>query len=658
MTSNKHKDARRRGRFRNIGIFSVFAIIAISYGLYILLQDIAEANIKDRLFEQKKQEQLDANKAIFQNVKSDVDSILTKLKVVATSSHLQQNISTWIKSEPLLQEMYEETKQLVGKTDGMFIVDKNGFIQVNALTQEEQEKQRTYVGNSIAYRQYVNETRLTREPIFSTGLFSLDGVYRMFITHPIVNAKTGEYLGLVSASIPTMDFFKRFGNVYDVYSQHLIALDKSANYLAHGDKELIGKNFYGRHIDEFSRPDRNLQSLVNEVLSGHPGYDISSSPEREEMLITGYPISLHGERPPSYSVFIITPTSQIYSDIENILYIQRIETFSLLAIVTAAAGIFMVFLINWNSILDKEVKRRTRELNESNKQLSDANLQLKVHDKMQSEFINVAAHELRTPIMPILGVTDLIKSRFFEDLNKKSNNDNNQATITKEELEVIIRNCMRLQQLAEDVLTTSRIESRSLQLHKEKFNLNKLVLDILSDMEVNISNNVSRMTSVGTQPILGSSNLKLLYESDGNNDTDNGDIVVYADKQMIGQVLLNLLDNATKFTKSGTISASVAKQMREDNHQNKFDSDHDSRTDDSSQEAVVKIRDTGIGIDPEILPRLFSKFATKSNYKGTGLGLFISKNIVEAHGGKIWGENNSETRGATFVFTLPICNQN
>jgi two-component system sensor histidine kinase VicK len=166
------------------------------------------------------------------------------------------------------------------------------------------------------------------------------------------------------------------------------------------------------------------------------------------------------------------------------------------------------------------------------------------------------------------------------------------------------------------------------------------------------------MTSVGTQPILGSSNLKLLYESDGNNDTDNGDIVVYADKQMIGQVLLNLLDNATKFTKSGTISASVAKQMREDNHQNKFHFDHDSRTDDSSQEAVVKIRDTGIGIDPEILPRLFSKFATKSNYKGTGLGLFISKNIVEAHGGKIWGENNFETSGATFVFTLPICNQN
>src|SRR3712207_4239920 len=113
------------------------------------------------------------------------------------------------------------------------------------------------------------------------------------------------------------------------------------------------------------------------------------------------------------------------------------------------------------------------------------------------------------------------------------------------------------------------------------------------------------------------------------------DVEVYADKERIMQVLGNLLSNALKFTKQGTITICT-----EQNNNDKSN-------------LTIKIIDTGFGIDHALILRLFTKFATKSEH-GTGLGLYISKSIVEAHGGKIWAENNSDGRGATFTFTLPI----
>ena len=291
---------------------------------------------------------------------------------------------------------------------------------------------------------------------------------------------------------------------------------------------------------------------------------------------------------------------------------------------------------------------------------------------MQKEFINIAAHELRTPIMPILGVTDLIKERFEEaDQNSNSNDNNNnnnnnnygnqELTISKEELGMIVRNCERLQHLAEDVLTTARIESKSLRLQKERFNLNQAVQEVLSDLEINVQDNYN----------IGRNNLQLLYEPDGrtggannNNNNKNDDrvdnnIVVNADKHMILQVISNLVNNAINFTRSGTISVEVERTMAS-NHISNYSNDYsnDNIKNYNKPEALVKIKDTGSGIDAEILPRLFSKFATKSDHKGTGLGLFISKSIVEAHGGRIWAENNTDGRGATFAFSIPTDNQN
>jgi two-component system sensor histidine kinase VicK len=260
------------------------------------------------------------------------------------------------------------------------------------------------------------------------------------------------------------------------------------------------------------------------------------------------------------------------------------------------------------------------QLKESNKRLEFAYEQLKRHDKMQEEFINIAAHELRTPIQPILGLTQVIRS------NSK---DAKQCQL----LDVTIRNAKRLKQLTEDILDVTRIESHSLSLNKEQFNLNHVITNAINDMSAT-SPNVSLKDEMNTS---GAAPIKLEYRHPQN-------IFVQADKGRIIQVINNLLSNAIKFMQEGTINISLESKKKQCSG---YDRDY----------IVISVKDSGQGIDSEILPKLFTKFTTKSESKGTGLGLFISRNIVEAHGGKIWAEKNKNGRGATFRFSLPMVNQ-
>ncbi|MFL6453926.1 MAG: ATP-binding protein [Nitrososphaeraceae archaeon] len=236
---------------------------------------------------------------------------------------------------------------------------------------------------------------------------------------------------------------------------------------------------------------------------------------------------------------------------------------------------------------------------------SDLYEQLKRHDKMQKEFINIAAHELRTPIQPILGLTEAVLSKAKDESQR-------------ELLEVVVRNAKRLRSLIENILDVTRIENQSLTLQKEKFNINRMILNVLEEYE--------------SRDNRKNDNVKIVF-------TPKDDFFVEADKERLMQVISNLMNNAIKFTDEGMITV-ILKSKEEEEENN---------------ELIVSIKDTGSGIDPEITPRLFSKFATKSQ-TGTGLGLFISQNIVEAHGGKIWAENNSDGRGSTFSFSLPLTN--
>ena len=252
-----------------------------------------------------------------------------------------------------------------------------------------------------------------------------------------------------------------------------------------------------------------------------------------------------------------------------------------------------------------------QQLKESNQQLELAYQQLKISDRMQSEFISAAAHELRTPIQPIISSVGIIRSQM----------GNMKAQELENSLNMITRSAERLSQLSSDILDVTKIEGNSLELEKEQLDLNEILLNTVEKYKKQITK--------------ANIDIKLFFEPCEQL------ILVEADRDRIIQVLSNLLNNAIKFTRreGGIVTIEVQKKAY----------DEEIKT-----SAVVSVKDTGSGIDQDIMPRLFEKFASKS-FQGTGLGLFISKKIIEAHEGKIWGENNiSDGKGATFYFTLPI----
>jgi len=212
--------------------------------------------------------------------------------------------------------------------------------------------------------------------------------------------------------------------------------------------------------------------------------------------------------------------------------------------------------------------------------------------------------------MPILGDAIFLEKQ-FEDGKEE-------VKVDKEQVSSIIRNAKRLKRLASDILDITKIESQSLKLNKERFNIRDIILSSISDIKTQLlSSNPEQLE-----------NLDIIYEPQ--------DIFVFADKNRITQVIFNLLGNSVKFTEKGSINIEV--KIERDVVKN-------------IENVIISISDTGQGIDPDILPRLFTKFTSKS-FEGTGLGLFISKSIINSHNGKIWATNDPNG-GATFYFKIP-----
>jgi len=237
-------------------------------------------------------------------------------------------------------------------------------------------------------------------------------------------------------------------------------------------------------------------------------------------------------------------------------------------------------------------------------ELKTANDEIAQRERMKDEFINVAAHEMRTPVQPILGLSELLKSK------KHGNNVTESDREEEELLDMIISNAKRLLLLEENILDVSRLENKILKISKEQCDLAEIISNAIHDAENQIDKNMVELRYIPTE----------------------SKTLLYADRAKLTQVVSNLLNNAIKVTKSGVITVNLEK---DDN------------------QAIVSVKDTGPGIDPAVESKLFMKFVTSSS-SGTGLGLFISKSIVEAHGGTISAFNNTNGNGATFTFTLPL----
>ncbi|TVP39999.1 sensor histidine kinase [Candidatus Nitrosocosmicus arcticus] len=322
---------------------------------------------------------------------------------------------------------------------------------------------------------------------------------------------------------------------------------------------------------------------------------------------------------PNFAARFIEPLSKV-----SILVIDRKQ--SLVAetkddtrqIITEAIG-FVTYsnsaptVLSYVAIFDSIWKQT-----EIYQQLKEAHEKLKIHDKMQKEFINIVAHDLRTPLTPIIGLTEYVRDK-TKDVHHM------------ELLDRVVKDAKKLSYLNEKILDVTKFESKLFKPNKEVFSLNELIVNVIKELE-HILDDTKK--------------IKFEYHFDT-------EYLVYADSRRTGQVISNLIDNSIKSiseqeTGRGVISIDIERTN------NTITTARDDC--DPQYMVIVIIKDTGIALDNEILPRLFTKFATKS-FQGTGLGLYLSKNIIEAHGGRIWAENNKDGIGATVSFTLPLTNK-
>ena len=591
-----------------IGILSVISIVVFSFTVFYSIQIVTEENVKNNLISEQINRQQNATKSLSQHIGSDLTLVTAVLDGLANSVYMQdKNLDPEITSN-MINEKYNSIDDII---DRIFILDKNDVI----TTDLSHQGTNIDVGLDFSQREWVEEARNNLKPVFSKGLEG-EGIYSIFIAVPMINRENNQYLGLAGASIPTEKFFSRYGNVHDINSQLLVVYDKNGTILAVGaDKSLVGKNFFSETVQSFTMQNEILNNLTRTLLSGKSNYGVYEY-GKTERINTGQPVLI--QNTPTYFIQVVTPIREIFAKTADTLFTERLKSYSLLTAVFASVAILTIFLLKWSNSMEKEVIKRTHELNRSNVKLAimsqelknsnlslqKANVQLRQNDKLQKEFINMAAHELRTPIQPILGLTDVL-------LDKAS--DPHQSQL----LEVIMRNARRLQRLSGDILDVSKIESSSLKLSRIPMELNEVIQSVVNDFENGSKLERNKMVKIFFEP------------------TDS--IIVYIDKDRIFQVLSNLLNNALKFTKHGSVMINI--YLDDDDENNKV--------------VKVTIQDTGIGINQELMPNLFSKFVT-SSYNGTGLGLFISKGIIEAHGGRIWAENNSNGVGASFSFSLPI----
>lgn len=530
---------------------------------------------------------------IANNLNNNIEAVHSILALLAGLPAIQnQDLES---SKELFSDAQKTTSNI---TSSYFWLDKDGrILWANAF--ENQTIYDQFAGDDRSSRSYFSEPRDTLRPYFSSLIESVDGVPRLYIAHPIIldtgqnnNTNSSVFNGVVASAID----LDRFGQVLQgqlstQYGSTLGMIDRNGMILYSSNATYIAKDVFG---DEFQSVipleirDR-FNSFLRDSLQGTAGSgDISI--QGNTSTIAYQPVSFSGD---NFAVLYIVAPHNIQGPVGSLIDQQRDFNLIIIGSIGAFAVGIAFLILNWNRRLSGIVKSKTAQLEQANLTLQEAIGQLKDHDRMQREFINVAAHELRTPTQAIIGYSELFYLR---------------PESREESIKAIARNAERLESLTRDILDVTRIEGNRLDLNKEKFDISEVVASAIDD----------------TRRRVDDSNIKFEYTP--------RKIVVQADRMRISQVVSNLLSNAIKFTKQGTVYISA---------------------DNKDGQAVVSVKDTGSGIDPEIMPRLFTKFTSKSQ-TGTGLGLFISKSIIEAHGGRIWAENNKDRKGATVAFRLPL----
>jgi signal transduction histidine kinase len=604
-------------------------IFSIAFGLYFFFRGSAEHSIRELLFDQQKQRQVESTKSLSEQIESDLDRVIMRLELLAREPALQNGELGTQEASELLKQAESDINSQITSIDTLGLLNSS-----NILANISPDEYRKYIGLDRSQTEYVQEVNRSWQPYISSGFTGALGRYIIAIGVPITNLETGRHVGIITTAPLTIQFFERYGNILNINTQYILAVDRNGKYLTAAPPELVGKDFFGEEVQKLTKGNQDVYRLYeNAVKFDEPGSTVFDAGGGEH-LATAYPV-VYGSQGQIMTVILSTPTAAIYSEIENALFIQKLQTIIILTAATSATSALIFLILRRNAALERKIEKRTSELRTANEELRN-------HDRIQKEFINIAAHELRTPIVPILNLSELLYSDLLLNSNVKGQQQQQEEEQQNEKLQMlqtILRNANRLLQLSEDILDVTRIESNTLKLRKERLNLDDIILNVVEDYRKQIKND----------------NVKLIYEP------ANSVTLIEADRRRLIQVISNLLNNAIKFTKEGTITVSATIQRSDVDRRN--GRNEGAAAEEEEEELIIAVKDTGSGIDPELMPRLFTKFATKS-YQGTGLGLYISKCIVEAHGGRMWAENNNDHsdnrkhQGATFYFTLPVLDMN
>ena len=626
--------------FRTVGPLIIIAGFAIGLSLLsyqysiVTSEKIAAAATQD-LNDNARVQAYDMSKAL----ENRVESVRDNLEILANAPLIQ--VGEYSQARVLVNIAEKSTE---GFTDSYFWIDDMGKLQWAGSFADPQVYSQ-YHGADRSDRPYFTEPRDTHQPYFSTLRDSVDRVPRIYVAYPIItnnnNDSSGSFKGVIVASINLVSLGNSINEQLPPNSQGTVSLmDRNGTILYTHDEAFLGKNYFSDEVQSLlftnyipANQKDTFNYIMRDSVAGNSGtgeYLSSGVP-----LILGYnPVMFDqdsGNSQHAMSLHLTLPKA-FASDVALLIDQQRNLSTIVPAAIGAVAIAIALMIVRWNSRLESTVKERTTKL-------EAANERLEAQEQAQREFINIAAHELRTPIQPILGLSEIIRGGILnlaeqlqmvqgkvaykqiqnantvpaqsDSINRSSLSLSTEKIVSM--IEVINRNAKRLENLTNNLLDVTRIENdKSIELIKERFDFRQNIENVINDTRSAISDG---------------KDIQIRFESKVRKPS----IIIEADRERILQVISNLLSNAIKFTQEGEIVVVL---------------------DQNDSETTVSVRDTGSGIAREIYPDLFTKFATKSE-KGTGLGLFIAKNIIQAHGGKIWAENNSDGKGAIFTFSLP-----
>lgn len=359
------------GKVKELGIVSIVIIVGLSLGLFFYINSLTETNLRSNLFEQQQQRQIQSTYTVAKNIGSDLNLVVFMMEGLADSVDLQQGDFATPQAKDLLEEKYRQFSTLTN-IHRLFLVDRNNIVLFSLAPTGYQ----TLLGDDLSQRDWVQGTRTTLEPVFTSG-YENQGIYRIIITIPVIDRITNEYLGLIGTSIPTGPFFAQFR---DLGYQSMVVLDKNGTVLEHGEKKsLEGQNFFSDVVQSYTNYDETLNNFTSRLLKGSAGYDTLDYGSGESLLVQS-PVLVKGE--PTLFIQTVTPMSSVYSNLEEVLFSERVKTLTLLGGASAAILVLIIMLVKWNTTLNKEVQRKTDELIESERmarELEYSNEAMKVY---------------------------------------------------------------------------------------------------------------------------------------------------------------------------------------------------------------------------------------------------------------------------------------